>query len=374
MRYGADAIGRSGIVEKHAYAISNMAQNRNLFILVRPVNGLSTSLIEAGYATKDMHVKGKSSDWGPQAGFICVNQAYSKLARKAAHQVPAFNMKVQQSISAGDARAVPLIIDRARLDELKAAQCFEYVSRDEQVIKVESTKDAPRQVFTLLSHSRMSAGQQVFYRRYANDFSVCAGMGLEDMWLVLDGDLSGDYLGAPVEVLANPRTGIPLTADYDLYAVCPVLDATSFGQMLGRSEQIHFPNLGGSPEERAAISIQRAFRQKQANARVRDVGRATQYLIKAVSYVNEACGRSDNPVCHHGGEVDNPNPESDWEITVFNPLSNARHRILRTDTKVELEQVASEIIAAGYLFYTNRAYADFDRPAMANLNQRFLTT
>ncbi|MBM7074213.1 hypothetical protein JQC92_19645 [Shewanella sp. 202IG2-18] len=68
------ALDHSGIVPNHKQALLQTASENNCIVMVRPVNKLSTDLIAEGYATKDLHVKGKSSDWGPQAGFICCDQ------------------------------------------------------------------------------------------------------------------------------------------------------------------------------------------------------------------------------------------------------------------------------------------------------------
>ncbi|GEM_PF-5888278 len=76
---GEKAIRWSGMVPEHAEAYAEVADEYKAFVLVRPVNRDSTKLIADGNATKAMEVKGKSSNWGPQKGFIPVQQKYSKL-------------------------------------------------------------------------------------------------------------------------------------------------------------------------------------------------------------------------------------------------------------------------------------------------------
>ena len=76
---GEKAIRWSGVVQSHAYAYAKVADKNKVFVLVRPVNRDSTKLIENNMATKAMAVKGKSSNWGPQKGYIPYNQTYSKL-------------------------------------------------------------------------------------------------------------------------------------------------------------------------------------------------------------------------------------------------------------------------------------------------------
>ena len=70
-----EAIRLSNMVREHAVAISNVAKAAGVIILFRPVNPDIMALIQADIATKGMHVKGKSSNWGPQAGYIAADQA-----------------------------------------------------------------------------------------------------------------------------------------------------------------------------------------------------------------------------------------------------------------------------------------------------------
>lgn len=78
-RTGCEAACWSGMVTSHAYAFAEVAADNNVVILTRPVNPDATTLISQNAATKGMNLKGKSSNWGPQKGYIPVNQKYSKI-------------------------------------------------------------------------------------------------------------------------------------------------------------------------------------------------------------------------------------------------------------------------------------------------------
>ncbi|MCB0666741.1 MAG: hypothetical protein KDC80_12995 [Saprospiraceae bacterium] len=67
------------MVPSHAFAFADVAADSNVVILARPVNPDATTLILQNAATKGMNLKGKSSNWGPQKGYIPVNQKYSKI-------------------------------------------------------------------------------------------------------------------------------------------------------------------------------------------------------------------------------------------------------------------------------------------------------
>lgn len=68
-----------GLAHKHLLPLQYLANEINCIISFRSVDNSATELIESGYPTKGFHIKGKSASWGPQAGFICEEQRFSKL-------------------------------------------------------------------------------------------------------------------------------------------------------------------------------------------------------------------------------------------------------------------------------------------------------
>ncbi|WP_446739924.1 anthrax toxin-like adenylyl cyclase domain-containing protein [Pseudomonas sp. TH31] len=114
---------RTGIVASHIVSFQNVAKEHNCIIGIRPVETVATGLIEEGHPTKDFHIKGKSANWGPQAGMICVDQAFSKLEGCLASdpaRIEKFNGQTRQCIEDGHAVAVPLVISRERMRTLLA--------------------------------------------------------------------------------------------------------------------------------------------------------------------------------------------------------------------------------------------------------------
>lgn len=68
----------SGITDKHIEALEGLMSEKNTFLFVRPTEYDSTLLIKEGYATKSMDIHHKSSNWGPMAGFVPCDPAFSK--------------------------------------------------------------------------------------------------------------------------------------------------------------------------------------------------------------------------------------------------------------------------------------------------------
>ena len=103
---GVAAICQSGMVPSHAKAYAQVANEEDAVIMVRPVNPDGTLLIECGAATKGMNVKPKSSNWGPQRGYLPTNQRYSKIWNifsepERSEKIEQYNTKVQENLTAG---------------------------------------------------------------------------------------------------------------------------------------------------------------------------------------------------------------------------------------------------------------------------------
>src|SRR5580698_10005922 len=73
---------QNGMTRRDMLASSQAARDLNEVIIYRSTGPWAKRWIERGYPTKNFHVKGKSSDWGPQAGFVPYNGLYSKVGDK----------------------------------------------------------------------------------------------------------------------------------------------------------------------------------------------------------------------------------------------------------------------------------------------------
>lgn len=100
---------------------SNMqavARQTNTVFGIRPVERIVTTLIEEGFPTKGFSVKGKSSNWGPQAGFICVDQHLSKRENRDTAEIRKLNLAVAKGMDGGAYTQTDLRISQQRLAEL----------------------------------------------------------------------------------------------------------------------------------------------------------------------------------------------------------------------------------------------------------------
>lgn len=191
----------SGIAEKHLTPLLTFAEKENLVVSFRPVERAATGLINAGYPTKSFHIKGKSANLGPMAGFIPVEQHLSKLGNKPGDntgKISRMNEEIQQCIRGKYAEPGDLVITTQRIRELielnLISECQPPLSHDE----------TGKITYTL----SVSAGSREQITRY---IAKPAG---DDLYTIFPADNE-----KPVQVLYSPEVNKPLTADYDLMIV-----------------------------------------------------------------------------------------------------------------------------------------------------------
>ncbi len=212
------AIRASGIVPAHADIFSQVAKEQDVYILCRNLNTLCTALIEDNYPTKGMSVHGKSSDWGPQAGFICVDQNLSKYHGHP--RVPELNAEVEHSLRPGaDVEATQLAITKKRLEELLRKGLLTYSDSWITVRHMQQKKgilikpsDKPVQFFGIPNQDGL---YDIFLKGSVRDVG--------DPVMVIKRCKS--LTGTP---LTDDEKRKPLTADYDLFNVCPNWKNVSF--------------------------------------------------------------------------------------------------------------------------------------------------
>ncbi|WP_232799119.1 anthrax toxin-like adenylyl cyclase domain-containing protein [Proteus vulgaris] len=182
-----------GMPENDQRVFSQIAESENVIIGVRPVDTNSTTLISSKeYSSKSLLIKGKSSDWGPMAGFIPIDQRLAKAsARKEAEK---YNLLIQGSLEKNYAIKVPLTLSLERVDELIVKGVLIVLEEKGDILKVSALLDDIQYEFSL---SQFVEGDRKYYtvNQYQENSLI------------------------PVEVLADPISRKPIIADYDLFTV-----------------------------------------------------------------------------------------------------------------------------------------------------------
>ena len=75
---------REGIPEEHSDVFLNIAKETNCVIMTRTPGKACGQLLDQGYDAKGFWIKSKSCDWGPMAGFVCLDPIFNKAKEEGA--------------------------------------------------------------------------------------------------------------------------------------------------------------------------------------------------------------------------------------------------------------------------------------------------
>jgi hypothetical protein len=285
-----------GITQAHIQIIQNIAREYSCFIFVRQVNTDSTSLIEEGYKTKKLDIHAKSSNWGPMAGFICADENLSKVVDDGSKKLETNRHAIQKALRTTGVGNVQLMISRSRVSELINKNLF-----DEQ---------QPNRVFE--ANSPKNTKQMRFQFEEAGDEKYRVFYWPE-----------GSIAKKPLMVLGykDGQMVVPVTADYDIFAICPHFSAPHF----------NIKNV----------------------TRVSDNGMAgvlSKFQSFLIGIINSRCGG--NPVVNHGTELNNPFPEIDPNLAMFPPGGNNR-----LVDRLKLHQIYGDLTIRGFHAYVNQYWS-----------------
>lgn len=230
MESGKKAVDLCGFVQAHGDAFAHIAKTQDVVIMSRAVNVLSTGLLQQGYAAKGFHIKAKSCNFGPMAGFVCLEPLFSKNGSKGVDSQFKNNKK---SLQAG-CKEKQIQITKERLQELVNLKKIKIVptEKDQPLYKIEAIGDLPDGVKDVKYIARLNKSGQL---ELFIDIKATAN---PKKWYTLNGSkLEGpaviDKEEYPVYGLTNPPGcekdfGVQpknylaaVAADYDLFCLCP---------------------------------------------------------------------------------------------------------------------------------------------------------
>ncbi len=336
-----------GITDQHIRALQKTMRAQNTFLFVRPTEYDSTILIKEGYATKSMDIHHKSSNWGPMAGFVPCDPAFSKklegnpdplnLGKRHLKAEPvqlflkpsllATHKKIREDRS--------FVLERDPKAGMTAAESNRYIvkafsagvrgmaAKFESVDRARSGAALPTHRF-VKAHDASGAGPKS---------TLFCLIQKGSSWLVywvkwLDGEGRSGRL-YPLNVFAyHGANGLnPVTGDYDMWMVAPHIS--------------HLP------------------KHQAINAVVDDHGSsaASTYITELIPTMNTACGQGNNPVFNHGAE------EQNYGFTQSLDKNLAMFTAGGTSRMVPIESmpgIMADIQNAGYLVIWNKSYGNAD--------------
>lgn len=320
-----------GMTGQDMEAVRRVAEKRNEIIMFRDTGCWSRPYIALGHPTKPFHVKGKSSDWGPHAGLVPLNSEFSKaFSQKAIDKGIELN---KEAVKGNYARPIPLFVSESFIQsELLVNKGsanrppIDRVTRPRDGVmyffctKPNDDPSKPGKRYVLLGKQVADGRYQIF--TFPFDATQTSERNL----------FLKESLAEPMLVMTVPGADLPITGDYDLFAVCPSWN--SYGAMDRKMD----PTLD-NPQQNASFEQTKlkatfclapeTLRAGRSLAKIKaaytpedpDRGNLTPRLAAAISsLVTDMGGRF--PRVHHNAESGRPfapGAEDGFPLTTFHP-------------------------------------------------------
>ena len=356
-----------GMTQRDMAATARVAVARDEIIIFRDTGCWSRPYIANGHPTKPFHVKGKSSDWGPQAGLVPLDSEYSKAfaAKDIAKGVAANKHAIKDNF----ARPIPLFLTETFIrNELlvnKGVTQRPPVNRvttprpDVMYFYCEKPNDdagLPGKAYVLWGKKASNGLYQIF------TFPLDAPQINERALFLKEAD------SKPLLVMTVPGAEIPITGDYDLFAVCP--SWASYGGADRKMDptlddaRINASNLRTQERAKAGDKVAIASLARLNAAKTPedpDRGNLTPRLTAVIRDLTLAMGGK-FPRVHHNAESGRPfapGAEDGFPLTTFHPRAGiAGYPFLNaTINQVgDLREYFTRLYAAGYYPPRNRSW------------------
>ena len=311
-----------GIPPSYLKMGQKVADKEEVIIAIRPVEKICRTLIEEGYASKGLKIKGKSANWGPQAGFIPVNQALSKLATAPPEKIDKFNRVNQETIFVKHhAEQEHLHISGTRIKELEGMGMLN------NVVDVSPAEGYSR---AIAFDSAPKGGESQRFEAHQRE----------------DGQWDVFTMG---ETGREPLMVIPVTADFDLLFV-----------------HSHYEDVDLGTHDR-----------KQAfDAELGIVSGRKKEIIDAL---NTQFDRGENKnMVHHGADTENPVTDMDANLpaTVFIPKSMQDKMGIYSDSPIlvkneqELARLYRSMRDNGIRVETNELWGELSKVKLEAFNAK----
>ncbi len=345
-----------GMPWEHAQIFMQIAKQERCIISSRQLGRVCMGLMSGGYDTKGFRMKSKSCDFGPMAGFICVDE---RLHKKGA----GYNKKQKEDVDHalhGDkwdrtgrwrASTEQICLTQARFDELRA-----WADAENTGARIDAIEVVPGTwIGTVLTPVRFDYvlrkeerfGDTVYALYYTNETLSRQTVSWKfGNWSTL---LQGNEL-KPLLSLVNPYPPYPnghykncCTGDYDLFGVWPIKKLVGIDAFPQHLRARLGPLYAGNPiaydplgEDRriAGMSRTAATMNKQTtdfedlrlgniSNRVHTIGQLINSLVQ--SQLNKG-GRYCRDVIHHSDEAGRPFISGiDDHIIAFIPGADRDH-------------------------------------------------
>jgi hypothetical protein len=225
---------QNGMTRNDMLASVQAAKDLNEVIIFRSTGPWAKRWIERGYPTKNFHVKGKSSDWGPQAGLVPYDGTYSKVGYDKVKADKGTQANID-GLHSGFAGRAQLVLTREQIAEQEnrpegrppRTALFGVASTPGSTdLSLTARRSGDQMQVVFLAKKRQDGRYDIsVYPTAASSTPGSKGVVSNNFLLARDRAAKGGAgTPVPLDVMTSNEVGannLPMTGDYDLFAVCP---------------------------------------------------------------------------------------------------------------------------------------------------------
>ncbi|MDR0788116.1 MAG: CyaA/EF/ExoY family adenylyl cyclase toxin [Gemmatimonadota bacterium] len=378
-KYDKDA----GFPKAHLEVFQTAAKTNNIVISSRELNPCCTDLVLESYAAKGFHIKAKTCDWGPAAGFVVADPRFIKGSTTVEKQTESLKAAFEYKVV-----AIPLFISKDRLQSLIDEHAIKVASQTADRYNVTAFSEKANRDFSFVLHKvagKVPGGEKEMWGVYydpkeppqavANQ-TVC---GLKTLPPGVTDTPTGVLLH-PVMGLVNPgdadgsRLGVrsAVAGDYDLFCIFTPKKLDDVVHTLGINNR-PMP-LRATVQPTASEKIKRlahqgghVFADGKEKAEIADKkedphqGNISFGVMKIKNSLNAACrnnGYKGGNIVQHSDYGGNPFGEIDYPLIFFIPKGKFVEVkvVTQTDGISGLKKVFAYIRDAGFEVTLNPAW------------------
>lgn len=382
----------AGFPQVHVQAFNRVACRFKMVIASRELNPLCTDLVLEGYAAKGFHIKAKTCDWGPMAGFVPEDPRFTKGKQNPEDQ----KRDIGKAFEHG-AKCAPLFISDERLQKLIerkiiTAKKIDYKFGDRYEVKA-APEGGTDYTFILVKQQGIAGCASEAWGIYYEP----GQQGLPDTYnrnALPHFPRPGELL--PVNGMTNPDPDTKLGAratvagDYDLWCVFPhasVKDSGIDNRMMPlKATLISNPAMGGGTmaklmaQQGVDMNVPKlpgAFVTQQAKAaglvwqdkgqlvatanqmEDKHLGNISQTIMKIRAALNQECHSAGGDVVQHSDYGGNPFGAIDYPLIFFipDPPNFAMAGFEVANNLGELKNILRDLQKKDYVLKLNPAWS-----------------
>ncbi|MDE1461045.1 anthrax toxin-like adenylyl cyclase domain-containing protein [Spartinivicinus poritis] len=317
--------------------IQTVANKNNTVLAIRAPNEHSLGLLQEGYASKNFHIKAKSSSGGPTAGFVVTDPMLSKVRGQGDAAIAKQQKTINEAKQKG-AQEVQIELSESRVQYLENSQLIATIASNKSSKIIRGNYSNNSYEFFQLDKTTEGTWKLFHLPNYQSPSNPGGKIPVKGL------------TNPPVPGAKSPAgSKAVVTADYDLFGVWPTKNRSNNPRQINTAPR----PINGNVANRY---IEHIRGPGEADPNMGNIATFTQQIVRQLNQnVEVAGGYQGGYLFHHGDETGNPfSPGQDYPIILFIP-GESKPYVINNNT--ELKHTYQVLKETGFTVEVNPAFS-----------------